>query len=129
MKITTKTDYAVIILTHLASTPDKPVSLQLIAESAGISEAYLQRIAARLKAKGIIKPKHGAFGGYLLDMAPTKITLKMVIESVGDRTAAVKCTNQKCDHCDTCSARSGWQHFQIMLNNLFECTTIADMVK
>lgn len=129
MKITTKTDYAVIVLTHLATTPDKPVSLQSIAEAAGISEAYLQRIAARLKAKGVIKPKHGAFGGYLLNMPADKITLRLVMESVGDRTAAVRCSNQKCAHCEGCSARSGWQHFQIMLNNLFECTTIADMVK
>ena len=129
MKITTKTDYAVIILTHLAMTPDKPVSLQSIAEAAGISEAYLQRIAARLKTKGIIKPKHGAFGGYLLNKPAESITLRHVIEGVGDQTAAVRCSSTKCPHCEECSARTGWERFQIDLNDLFESTTIADMIQ
>ncbi len=129
MKITTKTDYAVIVLTHLAMTPDKPVSLQSIAAAAGISEAYLQRIAARLKSKGVIKPKHGAFGGYLLNKPAEDITLRMVIEAVGDQTAAVRCSEKKCPHCNDCAARTGWERFQIDLNDLFENTTISDMVK
>jgi len=128
MKITTKTDYAVIVLTHLAMSPDRPVSLQSIAEAAGISEAYLQRIAARLKAKKIIKPKHGAFGGYLLNKPAAKITLKMVIDSVGDQTAAVRCSEEGCPHSANCSARTGWECFQMELNELFETTTIADMI-
>lgn len=128
MKLTTKTDYAVIILTHLALSPDRAVSLQSIAEAAGISEAYLQRIAARLKARGIIKPKHGAYGGYLLNRSPEKITLRHVIDSVGDRAAAVRCAEDKCPHHGNCAARNGWERFQVELNKLFESRTIADMV-
>lgn len=135
MKITTKTDYAVVILTSLAKSPQKAVSLAAIAQSARISEAYLQRIAARLKRKGLIKPKHGAFGGYYLNRPAETITMLDVINGVGDQTAAVRCTaaekkpGEKCPHCDDCDSKDGWERFQVDLNNLFAQATIADMIK
>lgn len=129
MRLTTKTDYAVIMLTHLALTPDRAVSLQVIAQAAGVSEPYLQRIAALLKKAGLISAQHGAHGGYRLRQPADRITLHQVIESVGDRTAAVRCSENECPHKRCCPAHHGWLGFQLRLNELFAQTTIADMLE
>ena len=130
MKITTKTDYAVILLTELSLHKDKPISLQAVTDKTGISEAYMQRIAARLKKLKVIKPKHGAFGGYSLAKPASEITLLSVIQAVGDDLNSVKCVasgKNKCAFEDKCPNNKGWHDFQNKLNTLYTETTIADL--
>lgn len=129
MRITTKTDYAVILLTELARAQDRPVSLQAVADRFNISEAYLQRIAASLKKAKLIKPKHGAFGGYHLIKEAKRVNLKQVVESVGDDISTVPCLNgkrdQQCSRKDECPNNTGWATFQKNLDELY-CTTTID---
>jgi len=129
MKITTKTDYAVILLTELSMHKEHAVSLQAIADKTGISEAYMQRIAAKLKKLKIIKPKHGAFGGYLLNKKPSDISLLSVVNAVGDDLFTVKCLKEgiKCPYQEKCANNKGWHTFQTKLNDLYQNTSIADL--
>ncbi len=129
MKITTKTDYAVILLTELAAKKSGPLSLQTVADKTGISEAYLQRIAAKLKKGNLIKPKHGAFGGYTLSKQPNKISLLDIIRTVGDDLNCVKCLKQgkPCPHKGSCPNNKGWHAFQKKLNALYEDTKISNL--
>ncbi|MDO8471586.1 MAG: Rrf2 family transcriptional regulator [bacterium] len=132
MRITTKTDYAVILLTELARAKDKPVSLQAVADRFNISEAYLQRIAASLKKAKLIKPKHGAYGGYHLSKKATLINLKQVVESVGDDLLTVPCLGGKHQHNCTrqadCPNNTGWAIFQQNLDELYSDTTIDRLI-
>lgn len=132
MRITTKTDYAVILLTELARAQEKPVSLQAVADRFNISEAYLQRIAASLKKAKFIKPKHGAFGGYHLVKNAAQINLKQVIESVGDDLLTVPCLGGKheknCTRQTDCPNNTGWAVFQKNLDALYSTTTIDKLI-
>lgn len=131
MRITTKTDYAVIILTALAHRSKEPVALERISATAGVSEAYLQRIAANLKKHRLIRSKRGAFGGYLLHRPPSRITLAMIVNAVGDNLHCVRCTQKKnelCPHIDHCQTKSGWTDFQRKISRLFDQETLASMI-
>lgn len=129
MRITTKTDYAVILLTELAKADQKPLSLQAVADLFHMSEAYLQRIAAQLKKAKLIKAKHGAYGGYLLNKSSDQISLHDVIDAVGDDIATVRCLhkNKKCSRAESCTSNAGWARFQVKLNELYCNTSIANM--
>lgn len=131
MGITTKTDYAVIILTSLAKKPNRPVSLEFVSNKANVSEAYLQRIAALLKKAGLIKAKRGAFGGYLLKKPASEITLDKIVTAVGDSIHCVKCTNPKdsCPLSDECKHHNAWNNFQVKISQVFSDHTVADMIK
>jgi len=131
MRITTKTDYAVIILTALAKKKNMPISLEKISEHTGVSEAYLQRIAARLKKHHLIKAKRGAFGGYLLKKPAEKINLLKMVEAVGDDIHCGRCTNLKSDPCpfqENCERHPGWAKFQAKISDIFAQQTVADMI-
>lgn len=131
MRITTKTDYAIIILTSLAKKSNRPVSLEFISSRANVSEAYLQRIAARLKKAGLIKAKRGAFGGYLLKKPADQIYIDKVVEAVGDNIHCVKCTNPKtkCPLSDSCSQHNAWNRFQNKISQVFAEHTVAEMIE
>lgn len=130
MKITTKTDYAVILLTTLAKTPQKAVSLELIAEDNHLSEAYLQRIAALLKKAGLVVPKLGAHGGYTLTYPAHEITLLDVVEAVGDSLYTTRCCSPEatCPLQATCPGANRWGKFQQKITHVFENTTIKNML-
>lgn len=131
MKITTKTDYAVILLGSLAKAGDKALSLEKVADGSNISEAYLQRIAARLKKAKFIEPKLGAFGGYRLAKPAAEISLFEVVEAVGDNLYTTHCTNsdqKDCPRKETCISATCWGTFQKKISQVFASTSIADMI-
>lgn len=129
MKITTKTDYAVILLAALANSGDKALSLEKVATSNKISEAYLQRIAARLKKAKLIEPKLGAFGGYRLTKPAAAISLYDVVEAVGDSLYTTRCTSPHgdCPRHKDCPQSDCWGGFQKKITGVFANTSIADM--
>lgn len=76
MKLSTKGRYGVKALFDLASQQGAgPVSLKSIAERQGLSEHYLEQLAAPLRKAGLISSIRGAQGGYVLGRAPEKITV------------------------------------------------------
>lgn len=129
MKITTKTDYAVILLAALAGSGDRALSLERVATTNNISEAYLQRIAARLKKAKLVEPKLGAYGGYRLAKPAVSISLFDVVEAVGDSLYTTRCTtpNGKCPRHDNCEQADCWSTFQNKITTAFAGTNIADM--
>ncbi|MDR1210453.1 MAG: Rrf2 family transcriptional regulator [Clostridiales bacterium] len=71
MRISTKTRYGLRFLLELAGEGDRPASprrmtTQQIAKNQGISEKYLEAIAARLKKGGLVCAAKGQNGGYWL---------------------------------------------------------------
>lgn len=70
-------------MVNLASTFE--VRTMSVAEIAGIetiSEKFLENIVASLKAKGLVKVKRGAKGGYFLSKAPSGIAIKDIIDAI-----------------------------------------------
>ena len=83
MKITSKTLYAIKFMVNLASTYElRTMSVSEIAGIESISEKFLENIVASLKAKGLVKVKRGAKGGYFLAKSPQRIAMREVIEAV-----------------------------------------------
>ena len=65
MKLATKGRYAVTTLLDLAfSTDPGPINIGQVASRHGISAAYLERLAGRLREQGLLKSIRGAQGGY-----------------------------------------------------------------
>jgi Rrf2 family cysteine metabolism transcriptional repressor len=76
VKLSTKGRYGVKALFDLASQQGAgPVSLKSIAERQGLSEHYLEQLAAPLRKAGLVSSVRGAQGGYVLGRPPEKITI------------------------------------------------------
>ncbi len=83
MKIPNRTLYGLKLMLHLAiNFEGNFIALNEIAKSENISEKFLENIVAAIKAKGLVKVKRGAKGGYYLAKPPAHISLKEILEAL-----------------------------------------------
>lgn len=90
MRITTKGEYALRALFDLitALKNSHVVNLEDISKRQGIPLTYLQQVFRNLRRAKIIASLRGPGGGYNLTKAPKDITIRDVLEAVGDKPLA-----------------------------------------
>lgn len=96
MKISTQTRYAIRFLMELTLFEGRePVTERLtteeIAERQGLSEKYLESIAAKLRKAGFITSVRGVNGGYTLAKNPVDITVGSIMRVMESTYFAVHC--------------------------------------
>ncbi|MBN1916847.1 MAG: Rrf2 family transcriptional regulator [Verrucomicrobia bacterium] len=80
MKLTTKSEYSILALIHLARHKgDELVKMEGICTKYGIPKKYLEQLLFILKRSGYVRARRGAEGGYCLAKSPGAITLAEVI--------------------------------------------------
>lgn len=80
MKLSSRTEYAILALTHLArSSPGERVHGQEIADAQGIPLRFLQQILISMKQARLVTSIKGKDGGYALARDPAEISLAEVI--------------------------------------------------
>ncbi len=80
MKLTSKSEYALLALVHLARQgKDEYVSVHAIATAQKIPPKFLEQILLTLKRAKFLRSVKGKNGGYMLAKAPKKISLAEVI--------------------------------------------------
>ena len=80
MKLTTKSEYALLALIYIARRGnDCFVKIEDICRQYGISKKYLEQIFGSLKQARYLKTRTGASGGYKLSMPAQKICVAEVI--------------------------------------------------
>jgi Rrf2 family transcriptional regulator, cysteine metabolism repressor len=88
----TKAEYGVRVMTHLAGTDGgRPVSLGSIAEAEGLPLAYLEHLIQRLRREGLVESTRGAHGGYKLSRPPSEITMAEVVSALEGHLAPIEC--------------------------------------
>ena len=92
MKISSKTQYAILAMMHLAFRhgDGKLVSAGEIAEAQKIPFKFLTHVMLNMKEHGLVKATRGKYGGYLLAKDPSLI-------SMGDVTRAIEGSVVHCD--------------------------------
>src|ERR671910_840783 len=78
MRVTTWTEYSLIISLHLAKrggTGGGPVAARELADAEKLPADYVEQILLRLRRAGLVDSVRGAKGGYLLARHPSAISL------------------------------------------------------
>ncbi|MBN1871626.1 MAG: Rrf2 family transcriptional regulator [Candidatus Omnitrophica bacterium] len=80
MKLTTKSEYAILALIYMARNNDKHfVKIEDICGQYNISKKYLEHIVSFLRKARYIRTKRGASGGYRLARPADKISVAEII--------------------------------------------------
>jgi Rrf2 family protein len=84
MKVSSKTQYAILAMIHLAIRYDagRTVTAGTIARSQDIPLKFLTQIMLVLQKAGLVTAIRGKAGGYLLGRIPSKITLGDIVRAV-----------------------------------------------
>lgn len=131
MRFTTKTEYGVVCLAHIAAKawPDS-VTVKEIAEHEGFSTTFTEKILQGLRRAGIVTSQQGNKGGWALTRAPAKINLKEIITALEGSTFEVFCAPKRrkqivCHHFNLCKLKAIWYKTKETLDELYQKITLA----
>ncbi len=130
LTIPQKVHHGLLIVTDLAVnfSAGKTMSLEEISRKEGISQGFLEEIAARLRAGGLIKGRRGSGGGYALTRDPKKISVAEVIIAIEGPLALVECLGEDntCALAAVCANRDIWGSIQRRITALLSEMTVAE---
>ncbi len=137
MRVTTWTEYSLIISIHLAKrgrTGFAPVPARELADSERLPADYVEQILLRLRRAGLVESVRGAKGGYYLARDPGSIAVKDVMNASEHQTFDVNCETHpvdaaRCHPGSTCSIRPVWQALQQRVDDLLASISLADLMK
>ena len=137
MRITTWTEYSLIISIHLArrgANGSGPVAAREIAEQERLPGDYVEQILLRLRRAGLVESVRGAKGGYFLARPPSEITMRDVMTASEHQTFEMNCAThpvdaERCGPEGGCTIRPVWLALQQRVDELLGSIALADLMK
>jgi Rrf2 family cysteine metabolism transcriptional repressor len=141
MMFSTKAEYGVRVMTHLARNDGgDPISLASIADAEGLPLAYLEHLVQRLRKAGLVESRRGAHGGYSLARAATAITMAEVVRALEGEIAPIECISADADGAlvcvregeaghDPCPTKLLWTRVQGSIVRTLKDMTLDDLVQ
>ena len=137
MRITTWTEYSLIITLHLARrgrSGTGPMAARELADSERLPPDYVEQILLRLRRAGLVESVRGAKGGYFLARPPAGISVRDVMAASEHQTFEVNCATHpvdadRCNPGHTCSIRPVWHALQQRVDELLASISLADLMK
>ena len=128
LKISTKGQYALLIMTELAEQdPEKYVPLKLLSHRHNLSVKYLEQILIRLSKAGLVVGLRGNNGGYKLADSPEKYTAGQILRAMeGDLNPKAIASGR-----DLLSVGNDafWDEFNNVINDYVNSITLEDIVQ
>ncbi|MDV5120905.1 MAG: Rrf2 family transcriptional regulator [Candidatus Scalindua sp.] len=136
MKLSSKTEYAILALLELGQRYEKGFVLSRdIASVRAIPESFVERILLTLKNGGVIVSVRGAKGGHCLARDPGEICVREIIELFEGSLAPIDCVNERisslsasCSIEASCVLKDLWQKMYDSMLASIENVTIKDLV-
>jgi Rrf2 family transcriptional regulator, cysteine metabolism repressor len=141
MMFSTKAEYGVRVMAHLARRADRePISLGSIAEAEGLPLAYLEHLVQRLRKAELVESRRGAHGGYSLARTPEDISMAEVVAALEGDIAPIECITADADGVlvcardgepghDPCPTKLLWTRVQGSIVRTLTEMTLADLVR
>jgi Rrf2 family protein len=108
LRLSKKTDYALMAMKHLASAPQhRAASAREIAETYDIPVELMAKVLTRLVRSGLLISHHGVNGGYELARPPAATSVAAVLEAMDGPLTMTACTqgDDRCDQFSKCNVR------------------------
>jgi Rrf2 family transcriptional regulator, iron-sulfur cluster assembly transcription factor len=137
MRVTTWTEYSLIISLHLAKrggTGSGPIAARELADAERLPADYVEQILLRLRRAGLVESVRGAKGGYFLARQPAAISVRDVMTASEHQTFEINCEThpvdaERCSPDATCSIRPVWHALQQRVDDLLAGISLADLMK
>jgi FeS assembly SUF system regulator len=130
LKLSKKSDYALIALKHLAVNADKgSFSASDIAESYGISAPLMAKVLQKLARVGIVTSRYGSSGGYMLARDARLITAFEAIDAIDGPLSLTSCVTHHgdCEQTKTCTVKEPLRKVNNSILAMLNRVTISEM--
>ena len=136
MRVTTWTEYSLIISLHLAKRRregEGAIAARELAEVERLPGDYAEQILLRLRRSGLVEALRGAKGGYLLARDPEAISVHDVMTAAEHQTFELNCETHaidphRCAPDANCAIRPMWHALQQRIDGFLQGVTLADLM-
>ena len=111
LRIQRLTDYAIVLLVHLARERSRAFSATELSLETRIPIETVYKVLKGLRRQGILTSQRGASGGYTLGCAPSEMNLADVIECMEGPIAMTECSIEDACSCEVephCAVGPHW---------------------
>jgi len=130
IRITRQTDYGVVLMTHLAATPDERFNAPELAAEARLPLPMVSKILKLLARAGLLASQRGVHGGYSLGRDAREISVAEIIAALEGPIAVTECIENAPGSCDNeafCSVRGNWGRINQAILDALEDISLAEM--
>ncbi|MBR5402429.1 MAG: Rrf2 family transcriptional regulator [Treponema sp.] len=128
MKISTRGQYALLIMTELAQQPeDKFIPLKLLSHRHNLSVKYLEQILIQLSKAGLVEGVRGSNGGYRLVKKTDEYTTGEILRALEGDLAPV--SPAKNNVITDSGNDEYWNEFAVVINNYVDSITLDKLVE
>lgn len=130
MDISRKADYALRILSILATSESDLLSVRVAAEQVDVPYSFARSIQHGLAQAGIIESLRGVHGGMRLKADPSELTIYQILEAVQGPFAINECTvpENECPRKPSCCFHPLWLGAEALMRDYLSSITLADVV-
>jgi Rrf2 family iron-sulfur cluster assembly transcriptional regulator len=115
-----------------AVSNNEPVSISWIAKKEQLSPEFLEQIFFRLKKAGLIRSIRGPKGGFVLNRKASDISVKTILDAVGEPLYPAPCTDhdiKTCPNKEGCLISPVWQDFYELMRKYLSGISLKDIVE
>lgn len=129
--VSTKTQYGIRALVHLARMELPSTTSAEIAKAEGISPKYLEGILCQLKAAGLVLAERGQKGGYRLAKEAADIRMLEIVEALDGEVKPVGCVDDSgsCAQGGGCLPRRFWIGLKEAIDGYLAERTLKDVIE
>jgi FeS assembly SUF system regulator len=132
IRLTNLADYAVVVMTAAARTPDDRLSAARVAELTTIPAPTVAKLMGALARAGMLVASRGVAGGFCLAAAPESISVAAIVEAVDGPIALTNCLAGETHDCAIeghCTVRGHWGPINQAVRAALQAVTLADLLR
>lgn len=129
LRISKLTDYAFILLGHMARGRAELYAAAELAESTGIAMPTVSKVLKALARGGVVRSLRGARGGYALSRPAQQTTVAEIIHAMEGPIAITECgvAGHRCDQSSACQAQDNWVVINRAIHAALEAVSLAEL--
>ena len=129
LRISKMTDYATVILAHLAGDDAGRRTAVELAELTGIGLATTSKVLKELQRAALVVSTRGAHGGYVLARPAAAISAADIIDAVEGPVGLTECATHpgQCDLESSCRVGRSWQRVNVAIRRSLQEITLVEL--
>jgi FeS assembly SUF system regulator len=130
LRISKLTDYATVILTHIAHQPDELHAASDITNETGVALPTVSKVLKLLAKSNILTSHRGSKGGYVLSRKPSQTNVAEIISAIEGPISMTECITDSgiCEQEASCEIKGNWNLINRAVYTALEAVNLADMV-
>jgi len=130
IRITKLTDYGVVIMAFMAGEPSRLFQARELAAETAVSRPTVSKLLKKLTKNKLLTSQRGTNGGYLLALAPEKISVAELVNVLEGPIAITECNlgNNHCPTASQCSLKAPWQRINNAITQALSSVKLSDLV-